>query len=111
MKLGPYVPDVDLHWEGSGPGPYESVFGKTDSLGRAVDAPTPGVMAAFGFEWQFFYLGGPFGVGLQVAFFRDKAKAIIAEPVPPDESVRSEADSVTFGPPEPARSSSADRWT
>jgi hypothetical protein len=53
-------------------------------------------MPVIGFEWQFFYLAGPFGLGTQVGFFRDKAQAIVPDP-DPGESARSAADSVRFG--------------
>jgi len=96
IKLGPYLPDVDRRYSGDWPGPYASIFGKTDDLGNPVDDPKDAVMVAGAFEWQIVYLAGPLGVGLQVAFMRDKANALIAEPVPEGEPVRSSADSTTF---------------
>ena len=53
-------------------------------------------MPAIGFEWQFLYAGGPLGIGTQVAFFRDKAQALLTNPKP-GENLRSAADKVTFG--------------
>jgi hypothetical protein len=58
--------------------------------------PKVGLMPVLGFDWQFFYAAGPLGLGTQVGFFRDKAQAILANPTPEDESIRSAADSVTF---------------
>ncbi len=95
VKLGPYLPDVDAHHSGGGLGPYATIFGRTDSQGRATKQPRLGVMPAFHFEWQFAYLAGPLGLGVQVAFFRDKAQAIFANPTP-NEGTRSTADEVTF---------------
>jgi hypothetical protein len=96
IKLGPYLPDVDRRYSGDGPGPYENVFGETDDLGNAIGEPKDAVMVAGAFEWQIVYLAGPLGLGLQVAFMRDKANALIAEPVPEGEPVRSSADATTF---------------
>lgn len=96
IKLGPYLPDVDLRYDGPGFGPYATLFGETNGQGEAVDDPKPAVMPIIGFEWQFAYFGGPLGLGTQVGFFRDKAKALLSSPRE-DENVRSEADDVTFG--------------
>lgn len=95
FKIGPYLPDVDSNYDGPGLGPYSTIFGPTDALGNADGEAKVGVMPAFAFEYQFIYFGGPFGVGAQLAFFRDTAKALLAAPVP-GESVRSEADRVRF---------------
>lgn len=95
FKIGPYLPNVDRRYDGPGLGPYSTIFGPTDDLGAATGEAKVGVMPAFGFDWQFVYLGGPFGIGTQIAFFRDKARALIAEPNP-GENVRSEADSTRF---------------
>lgn len=94
VKLGPYLPDVDRNYDGPFPGPYAEVFGKTDSDGRAVGDPKNALMVAGAFEWQIVYLAGPLGLGLQVAFMRDKADALIADPA--GDNARSDADSVTF---------------
>ncbi|MEM7160324.1 MAG: MXAN_2562 family outer membrane beta-barrel protein [Myxococcota bacterium] len=96
VKLGPYLPDIDRAYSGPGLGPYAAIFGETDSTGAAVDQPNAVVMPVLGFDWQFFYLGGPLGIGAQMGFFRDKADALIT--VPTDESnVRSDADETVFG--------------
>jgi len=96
IKLGPYLPDVDRDYEGEGYGPYATLFGETDGEGVVNDAPKKAVMPVLGFDWQFYYVGGPIGLGTQVAFFRDKAAAILTNPTDEDETVRSAADSVTF---------------
>jgi hypothetical protein len=95
IKLGPYLPQVDRLHEGPGFGPYATIFGRTDDMGVATRAPRKGLMPVLGFEWQFWYLGGPIGIGTQVGFFRDRASAIIADP-DPGENIRSGADTVTF---------------
>src|SRR5690606_19991515 len=71
------------------------IFGRTNAMGEATRQPRKSVMPVLGFEWQFWYLGGPIGIGTQVGFFRDTANAILAEPEP-GESIRSQADSVSF---------------
>lgn len=96
IKMGPYLPDIDRRYTGSGFGPYATLFGETDGGGIATDAPKKGLMPVLGFDWQFFYAGGPVGIGTQVAFFRDKASAILANPTEEDTTIRSAADSVTF---------------
>lgn len=96
IKMGPYLPDVDRKYEGAGLGPYATLFGETDSGGVATEDAKNAVMPVIGFDWQFFYAGGPLGIGTQVAFFRDKASAILANPTPEDTTIRSSADSVTF---------------
>ncbi len=96
IKFGPYLPDVDRRYDGPGLGPYATIFGQTDSSGVATKAPKPGMVTFVSFEWQFFYLFGPFNLGVQLGFFRDKAKALLTEPAPDADSVRSEADSTTF---------------
>jgi len=96
FKMGPFLPDIDREYTGAGLGPYATVFGKTDSTGQAIDQPKPFPMPLVAFDWQFLYLAGPLGVGVQAGVFRDKAKAILAEPMA-GENLRSEADSTTFG--------------
>ncbi len=96
FKLGPYLPDVDKNYDGPGFGPYASIYGRTNDVGETIKAPRPGIMPAIEFDWQIVYLAGPLGIGVQVGFFGDKAKALIAEPVDPGESVRSEADETKF---------------
>jgi hypothetical protein len=64
-------------------------------MGITDERPRPGVMPVLGFEWQFYYLGGPMGLGTQIGMFRDKAKAIIEMPEE-NENVRSAADDVIF---------------
>ena len=95
FKMGPFLPDIDREYTGPGLGPYATVFGETDSTGQAVDEPKPFPMPVVAFDWQFLYLAGPLGLGVQAGFFRDKAKAILAEPME-DENLRSEADTTTF---------------
>lgn len=96
FKLGPYLPDVDRRYTGTGFGPYATIFGEIDGEGVVKKEPKVGLMPVLGFDWQFFYAAGPLGLGTQVGFFRDKAQAILANPTPEDESIRSAADSVTF---------------
>jgi hypothetical protein len=96
FKMGPFLPDIDREYTGPGLGPYATVFGKTDSTGQAIDQPKPFPMPLVAFDWQFLYLAGPLGIGVQAGFFRDKAKALIAEPME-DENLRSDADNTTFG--------------
>ena len=97
FKMGPYLPEIDNGYTGDGFGPYATVFGRTNDRGEATKQPLPGVMPAVSFEYQFVYVGGPLGVGLQAAFYRDRANALYAEARPGDDSVRSSADKVTFG--------------
>lgn len=96
FKLGPYLPEIDSRYGGDGFGPYATIFGRTNADGETIKKPRLGVMPVIGFEWQFAYLGGPIGIGTQIGFFRDRASALVAEPVA-GESVRSSADKVTFG--------------
>ena len=96
FKLGPYLPDVDRRYEGPGFGPYAMIYGRTDGNGVTNRPPRLGVMPVVGFEWQFLYLAGPLGIGTQIGFFRDKAKALLLEP-PDSGSVRSAADDTSFG--------------
>ena len=96
VKLGPYLPDVDRAYSGTGFGPYASIFGETDAAGAAIGEPKAVVMPVLGFDWQFFYLGGPLGIGAQIGFFRDRANALVS--VPTDENnLRSDADETVFG--------------
>jgi len=96
VKLGPYLPDVDRKYQGEGFGPYATIFGETDGEGVVNDEPRSSVMPVLAFDWQFFYLGGPLGLGTQVSFFRDTASAILSNPTDEDETIRSAADQVTF---------------
>jgi hypothetical protein len=96
FKMGPYLPAVDRNYDGPGLGPYATIFGRVDDTGLATRQPKPGIMPAGYFEWQFLYLAGPLGIGTQVAFFRDRANALLAEPRP-GENLRSSADRTTFG--------------
>ncbi|MCA9661363.1 MAG: hypothetical protein KC486_23690 [Myxococcales bacterium] len=99
LKFGPYLPQVDRTVSGGGFGPYAKVFGQTNDRGETIDEPKNGLLTAAAFEWQFLNPGGlgPLGLGYQFSFFRDTAKALLADP-PADESlsVRSEADSTVF---------------
>jgi hypothetical protein len=97
FKMGPYLPEIDNGYGGTGFGPYATVFGRTNDRGETTKEPLPGVMPAVSFEYQFVYVGGPLGVGLQAAFYRDRANALYAEARPDDDGVRSSADKVTFG--------------
>jgi hypothetical protein len=96
FKMGPFLPDIDREYSGPGLGPYATVFGKTDSTGQAVDEPKPFPMPVVAFDWQFVYLAGPLGVGVQAGFFRDKAQALNADPQP-NEHLRNNADDTSFG--------------
>lgn len=96
FKMGPFLPDIDRDYAGPGLGPYATVFGVTDSTGAAVDQPKAFPMPVIAFDWQFLYLAGPLGIGVQAGFFRDKAQALIAEPME-GENLRSSADTTTFG--------------
>ncbi len=96
FKIGPYLPEVDKRYSGDGLGPYATIFGRTNRDGLATKQPRSGVMPILGFEWQFAYLGGPLGIGTQIGFFRDRADALVADPVP-GENLRSSADRVSFG--------------
>jgi hypothetical protein len=96
IKLGPYLPDVDRNYSGTGFGPYATIFGETDGMGVVKDEPRKAVMPVLGFDWQFFYVGGPLALATQVAFFRDSASAILVNPTEEDTTIRSAADNVTF---------------
>lgn len=96
FKMGPFLPDVDREYTGPGLGPYATVFGRTDSTGAAIDQPKAFPMPVIAFDWQFLYLAGPLGIGVQAGFFRDEAQALIAEPKE-GENLRSSADSTSFG--------------
>lgn len=96
FKMGPYLPDVDRDYDGPGLGPYATVFGRTDDTGAAIDQPRAFPMPVIAFDWQFLYLAGPLGVGVQVGLFRQKADALVTEPIE-GESLRSRADETTFG--------------
>lgn len=95
FKMGPFLPDVDRDYTGSGLGPYATIFGRTDDTGAAIDQPKAFPMPVLAFDWQFVYLAGPLGVGTQLGFFRDKARALVAMPVE-GEGLRSKADETTF---------------
>jgi len=97
IKFGPYVPDVDRNYSGVGFGPYATIFGETNDNGVTIDEPKWRVMPVLAAEWQFAYVAGRFGLGLQVGFFRAKANAPYEDAAPTDESVRSSADEVRFG--------------
>lgn len=95
FKMGPYLPDVDRKYTGPGLGPYATVFGKTDANGAATGQPRAFPMPVLGLDWQFLYLAGPLGVGVQAGFFRDKANALVTMPAE-DGNLRSSADETTF---------------
>lgn len=96
VKFGPYLPDVDRRWTGSGFGPYATIFGRTDDLGVTTGQPRKGLFSVLSFEWQFFHVGGPLSIGTTIGFFGDRADALIDEPVEDGESVRTSADRVRF---------------
>jgi hypothetical protein len=96
VKFGPYLPDIDLKYSGEGLGPYARVYGETNERGEATGQPKKGFYGAIAFEYQIVNLAGPLGIGFQWSMFRDKAQALIADPKPGDESVRSTADSTRF---------------
>lgn len=95
VKFGPYLPEVDRNYTGSGLGPYANVYGTTDEDGRATGQPKKGFYGAIAFEYQIVNLAGPLGIGVQWSMFRDRAQALLADP-PADGSVRSVADSTRF---------------
>ena len=95
VKMGPFLPDVDRDYEGTGLGPYATIFGETNGAGEATGPPRAFPMPVVAFDWQFVYLAGPLGVGAQLGIFRDRADAIITAPTDPD-NLRSSADTVTF---------------
>jgi hypothetical protein len=95
IKFGPYLPNVDRRWTGSGLGPYATIFGPVDDLGAATKQPKQGLFSVLSFEWQFVHFGGPFSVGTTVGLFRDRADALVAAPVA-DEHLRSSADKIRF---------------
>lgn len=96
FKIGPFLPEVDSRYSGDGFGPYATIFGRTNSMGVTTKKPKLGVMPVIAFEWQIVYLGGPLGIGTQIGFFRDRADALLADPMG-TENVRSSADKTTFG--------------
>lgn len=96
VKMGPYLPEVDRSWSGSGFGPYAKIFGETDDLGVTIGQPKASVYGAVAFEWQITQkLAGPIGIGVQWSMARDKAFAPLAEPAE-GEDTRSRADVVRF---------------
>ncbi len=96
IKFGPYLPDVDARYTGAGFGPYASIYGETDDLGVTTGQPRRGLYSVFSFEWQFYNIGGPLSLGTSIGYFRDRADALIAEPVGEGEPTRSTADSTVF---------------
>ena len=96
IKFGPYLPDVDRNYAGSGYGPYATIYGRTDDQGVVTGQPRKGVYSVLSFEWQFINLAGPLSLGTQLGYFRDSADALIDEPVADGESVRSSADQTNF---------------
>lgn len=96
LKFGPYLPNVDRNFSGDGLGPYANIYGPTDDTGASTGQPKPGLFSAIAFDYQFVYLGGPLSVGTSVGFFRDSAQALIAEPEPDAETIRSPADKTRF---------------
>jgi hypothetical protein len=95
LKFGPYLPDIDRAYEGSGLGPYANVFGVQGDDGLAIAQPKKGVFSALGFEWQFYHLGGAFSLGTTIGMFRDKAQALQLEPNDAG-NYRNGADKATF---------------
>jgi hypothetical protein len=96
LGLGPYVPAVDRGHTGDELGPYATIYGPTDDRGEATGQPKPRLFTRLGFEWQFVYLGGPLSVGTSIGFFRDTAQALVAEPEPGADTIRSSADKTSF---------------
>ncbi|KIG15157.1 hypothetical protein DB30_05857 [Enhygromyxa salina] len=96
VKFGPYLPDVDHRYTGDGFGPYANIYGRVDDLGATIKQPAKGLFSVVGFEWQFVHFGGPFSVGTTIGLFRDRANALVAEPVEDGESLRSAADKTFF---------------
>jgi len=95
IKFGPYLPDIDRRYTGSGLGPYATVFGEQGSDGQATAQPKKGLFSVLGFEWQFYHLGGAFSVGTTIGIFKDKAQALQLEPSDTG-SYRNGADTATF---------------
>jgi hypothetical protein len=96
LKFGPYLPNVDTNYEGSGFGPYATIYGRTDDTGVTIDQPRKGVFSVVSFEWQFFHAAGPLSIGTTIGWFRDSADALIDEPVMEGETTRSSADKTVF---------------
>jgi hypothetical protein len=96
IKFGPYLPNVDARYDGPGFGPYATIYGRVDDTGVTIDEPRKGLFSALSFEWQFYNLGGPFSIGTSLGYFRKSANALIDEPVPEGEYVRSSADKTVF---------------
>jgi hypothetical protein len=97
LKFGPYRPGIDKHYKGAGAGPYESIFGRTDSRGQSIGAPPLRVLAVLGFEWQFLHFGGPLALGTSLGFFKDSANSLLTKvPADPTANLRSNADKTTF---------------
>lgn len=95
LKFGPYLPDIDRAYAGSGLGPYANVFGVQGDDGIATGEPKKGLFSVLGFEWQFYHLGGAFSLGTTIGMFRDKAQALQLEP-DAEGSYRNKADQATF---------------
>ncbi|PRP92104.1 hypothetical protein ENSA5_51440 [Enhygromyxa salina] len=96
VKFGPYLPEVDTRYTGTGFGPYATIYGETDELGLTTGKPRKGLFSVLSFEWQFYNIGGPLSLGTTVGLFRDKADALVAEDVPEGESLRASADKTWF---------------
>jgi hypothetical protein len=98
VKFGPYLPDIDRRWTGSGLGPYATIYGKIEDedVGIATEPPNKRLFSVFGFEWQFYHAGGPLSLGVTVGVFGDTADALIADGVDANGSVRSAADKTRF---------------
>lgn len=96
VKFGPYLPNVDGYYTGSGLGPYATVYGRTGDDGVATKQPRAGLFSGVGFDWQFVHLAGPLSIGASVGFFRDRADAIVANPADDAETIRSPADKTGF---------------
>lgn len=75
FKTGPYLPQVD---RGNAQGPYAKLFGEVDAANQVVKQPSNRLIYWLGFDWQFWNLGGPLSVGVDLGFFTDSAPARIA---------------------------------
>lgn len=80
FKIGPYLPEIDKE---DPQGPYAKVFGVVNQNNLVIDAPSNELIYWLGFEWQFYKLGGPLSIGLDIGFFTDSATARLTNPGDP----------------------------
>jgi hypothetical protein len=70
LRLGPYTPDVDGEFAGTGRAPHAEYFGKK-----------PRLLGQIELDYQFFHLFGSAAVGVSIGYFNESARAF-AEPAP-----------------------------